>query len=103
MLHVGIKEGEIAISSEMEPYSPPKLLFILILVAVIGLLWSSSIQGGMSEDCEEISNRDPEDLEPYEGYGCDYVEMIELCCVILPLILALILFFPSIVPHNEEE
>ena len=46
MLHVGTKEGEIASSSEMAPYSPPKLLFILILVAVIGLLWSSSIQGG---------------------------------------------------------
>ena len=85
------KEGEIAIASEWAPYSPPKLLYIVILIAVIGLLWSSSIQGGMSEDCEEISNRDPEDLEPYEGYGCGYVEMINLCCVIIPLLFSFIL------------
>tara|TARA_B110001452_G_C14840093_1_gene293400 strand:+ start:129 stop:437 length:309 start_codon:yes stop_codon:yes gene_type:complete len=85
------KEGEIAIASEWAPYSPPKLLYIVILIAVIGLLWSSSIQGGMSEDCEEISNRDSEDLEPYEGYGCGYVEMINLCCVIIPLLFSFIL------------
>jgi hypothetical protein len=96
-------EGEITISPEGTPKSPTKVLYFLIIVAFIGLLSSSIISGGMSQDCEEISNREPEDRLPYEGYGCGYIEMIELCCVILPLILAFILFFPIIVPHNEEE
>ena len=100
---MGEPEGEITIPSEGTPKGPTKLLYILIIVAFIGLLSSSIINGGISEDCEEISNREPEDRLPYEGYGCGYVEIIELCCVILPLILAFILFFPIIEPHNEEE
>ena len=100
---MGEPEGEITIPSEGKPKSPTKSLYILIIVAFIGLLSSSIINGGISEDCEEISNREPEDRLPYEGYGCGYVEIIDLCCVILPLILAFILFFPIIEPHNEEE
>lgn len=96
------KEGEIAIPSEIAPESPQRLMYILLLVAFIGFLSSSSIERSMSDDCEEISNQEPEDLEPYEGYGCGYVEMIDLCCVIIPLILAFFLFLINI-PHNEEE
>ena len=97
------KEGEIAIPSEWAPYSPPKLLYILLLVAFIGFLWSSSIEGGMSEDCEEISNREPEDRLPYEGYGCGYVEMIELCCVIIPLVFSFILLLMRFKGKVKEE
>ena len=97
------KEGEIAIPSEWAPYSPPKLLYILLLVAFIGFLWSSSIEGGMSEDCEEISNREPEDRLPYEGYGCGYVEMIDLCCVIIPLVFSFILLLMRFKGKVKEE
>ena len=100
---MGTKEGEIVIPSESAPYSPPKLLYILLLVAFIGFLSSSSIEGGMSEDCEEISNREPEDLEPYEGYGCGYVEMIDLCCVIIPLIFSFILLLMGFKGKATEE
>ena len=102
-LHMGEHEGEITIPSEWAPYSPPKLLYILLLVAFIGFLWSSSIEGGMSEDCEEISNREPEDLEPYEGYGCGYVEMIDLCCVIIPLLFSFILLLMGFKGKVKEE
>ena len=56
---MGEPEDEITIPSEGTPKSPTKLLYILIIVAFIGLLSSSIINGGISKECEEISNREP--------------------------------------------
>ena len=55
------------------------------------------------KDCEEISNREPEDRLPYEGYGCGYVEMIELCCVIIPLVFSFILLLMRFKGKVKEE
>ena len=102
-LHMGEHEGEITIPSEGTPKSPTKLLYILIIVAFIGLLSSSIINGGISKECEEISNREPEDRLPYEGYGCGYVEMMELCCVIIPLVFSFILLLMRFKGKVKEE
>ena len=100
---MGEPEGEITISPEGTPKSPTKVLYFLIIVAFIGLLSSSIISGGMSQDCEEISNREPEDRLPYEGYGCGYIEMIELCCVIIPLVFSFILLLMRFKGKVKEE
>ena len=102
-LHMGEPEGEVTISSKGRSSLPPILALFLLLVPICYLVLSGIDDVGQftSEvDCDEPVPEAWEDTcknskkDPYKG---------QFCCVIFPLLLVVILFFPIKVPHNEEE
>ena len=97
---MGKHQGEIIISSKKPSYRPPKLALILLFVAICGFFGGSEIDSDNDDSGIDCDNQDT--YVGYEGLGCDAASAIQICCVIIPLFLSIVLLLLS-APHNEEE
>ena len=97
---MGKHQGEIIISSKKPSYRPPKLALILLFVAICGFFWGSEIDSDNDDSGIDCDNQDT--YVGSEGLGCDAASAIQICCVIIPLFLSIVLLLLS-APHNEEE
>jgi hypothetical protein len=100
MFHMGENQGEIIISTKESSYQPPKLALFLLFVAICGFFWGSEIDSDNDDSGIDCDN--PDTYVGYEGLGCDAASAIQICCVIIPLFLSIVLLLLT-VPHNEEE
>ena len=97
---MGKPEGEITISSKGSSYRPPKLALIFLFVGICGFFWGLELESRNEDlgiDCDN-----PETFVGYEGLVCDADSVIQICCVIIPLLLSFVLILSNISSYEEE-
>ena len=98
---MGEPEGEITISSKGSSYRPPKLALILLFVAICGFFWGLEIDSENDDNGVDCDN--PETFDGYECLGSDADSVIQICCVIIPLLFSFVLILSNISSYEEEE
>ena len=99
-LHMEEPEGGITISSKGSSYRPPKLALILLFVAICGFFWGLEIDSENDDNGIDCDN--PETFDGYECLGSDVASVIQICCVIIPLLLSFVLISRNISSYQKE-
>ena len=98
---MGEHEGEITISSNGPSSLPTKLALILLILPICGFFWGLEIDSENDDNGIDCDN--PETFDGYECLGSDVASVIQICCVIIPLLLSFVLILSNISSYEEEE